>query len=364
MVQIKGPQALAAVDRIFQHVGGRRVAQMVTDRVYFGHLQKPQGEEVVLCRTGAQAVEIHCHGGPQVVQALVAALKEQGIAAASQDQWFREQAPSGPAREALRLMLQAATEPVARLLWHQAQLAWPGWLTQARQALARGDWPRLNDLAREVLAWERFACCLSRPWQVVLAGRPNAGKSTLLNALAGFQRAVVHAQPGTTRDVVQHPLVLGGVPVRLSDTAGWRLAGDPLEQEGIRLAQQQWRQADLVLVVLDRSRRWTAEDEQFLQAVQAQNQRLLVVLNKCDLPHAEGHPPGVEISALARRGLEELQQAILDRLVPRWPELHQALPLGEECISLLRELLEQTRRPNPQAMQRLLQKLGASSSQA
>ncbi len=349
VVQVKGPQALAAVDRIFQHVGGRRVAQMVMDRVYFGHLRKPQGEEVVLCRTGPQAVEIHCHGGPQVVQALVAALKEQGIAAAAQDQWLREQAPSGPAREALRLMLQATTEPVARLLWHQAQLAWPGWLAQARQALARGDWPRLNDLAQEVLAWERFARCLSRPWQVVLAGRPNAGKSTLLNALAGFQRAVVHAQPGTTRDVVQHPLALGGVPVRLSDTAGWRPAGDLLEQEGIRLAQQQWRQADLVLVVLDRSRRWEAEDEQFLQAVQAQNQRLLVALNKCDLPRAEGHPPGVEISALARQGLEELQRAILHHLVPRWPELHQALPLTQEHVQLLRQLARAAAGPQPDA---------------
>ncbi len=349
VVCIEGPQALAAADRVFQHVGRRRVVQMAMDRVYFGHLRKPQGEEAVLCRTGPQAVEIHCHGGPQVVQALVAALKQQGIAPASPEQWLRKQAPCGPAREALQWMLQATTEPMARLLWHQAQLAWPRWLTQARQALAQSDWPRLNDLAQEVLAWEQFARHLVEPWQVVLAGRPNAGKSTLLNALAGFQRAVVHARPGTTRDVVQQSVALGGVPMRLSDTAGWRSSGDSLEQEGIRLARRQWQQADLVLVVLDRSRRWGAEDERFLQAVQAQNQRLLLVRNKCDLPAAGGHPPGVEISALARQGLDELQRAILHHLVPRWPELHQALPLTPQHAQLLQQLVQATAPPRPDA---------------
>ncbi len=339
VVRIEGPQAAAVVEQVFRHVGRVRVARMRQDGVYFGHLLQVPGEEVVVCRPGPQTLEIHCHGGPQVVQALLEALAAQGASPAPWSAWLEQKAEPLPVRTALYLLGQAATEKVARLLWHQAHLAWPRWLEQAGAVLRRGELAELERLLREVLAWEDFARHLIEPYQVVLAGRPNVGKSTLLNALLGFQRAVVHPAAGTTRDLVQQTTAWDGLPIRLSDTAGYRVTDEPLEREGIRLAARCWAEANLVLAVLDRSRPWEEEDARFLRAVGQHNSQVLVVLNKCDLPPGGGHPSAVEVSAQTGHGLQRLQQEALARLVPRWPKLQQPLPLDAPLAQLLRQLL-------------------------
>ena len=129
---------------------------------------------------------------------------------------------------------------------------------------------------------------LTQPWRVVLAGRPNVGKSSLMNALAGFQRRSYITSPGTTRDVVTVTTAIDGWPVELCDTAGLHAAGSAVEQAGVARAREALAAADLVLLVFDRSRPWCEADQELLDAVGTAGaaRRSSVLHNKSDLPPA------------------------------------------------------------------------------
>jgi tRNA modification GTPase len=152
---------------------------------------------------------------------------------------------------------------------------------------------------------------------VVICGRPNAGKSSLLNALLGRNRAIVHAVPGTTRDVIEESCALNGVPLRLVDTAGLRLTDNEVEREGIERAHELMRQADLTLFLVDQSVPWP-EDE--LAAHGALHPaRTVVVQTKCDLPSAGALPALGErthvcLSTVSGAGLDALRAAICEKL--------------------------------------------------
>ena len=164
-----------------------------------------------------------------------------------------------------------------------------------------------------LLAREQLGRHLTRPWSVVLAGRINVGKSSLLNALAGYGRAIVHPAPGTTRDAVAVTTAVDGWPVELCDTAGLRATGDAIERAGIERARQRLAQADLVVLVADRSVPWSPEDEGLARQYPA----AVLVHNKCDLPASSGHRPGgISTSALRGQGIDALLTAIGRRLAP------------------------------------------------
>jgi len=154
---------------------------------------------------------------------------------------------------------------------------------------------------------------------VVIAGRPNVGKSSLFNALAGADRAIVTSQAGTTRDVLTERVDVLGVPVTLVDTAGLRDAVDAIEEEGVRRAQSAQGVAALTLVVLDSSERLTADDRRILEAAPASR---LLIANKADLPPAwscdDGVVPGdgaiIRASATTGLGLDTIRMAIVERL--------------------------------------------------
>ena len=130
---------------------------------------------------------------------------------------------------------------------------------------------------------------------VVLAGRPNVGKSSLLNRLLDEERAIVTPIPGTTRDFVAEISNFRGLPVRLVDTAGLRETSDPLEQEGVRRAWGWVEKAELILIVLDAAAGLSAEEEQLIQEINGKK-RMFIVLNKSDLSH-----PGLTADGLAER---------------------------------------------------------------
>nr|NGX53863.1 tRNA modification GTPase MnmE [Chlamydiota bacterium] len=161
-----------------------------------------------------------------------------------------------------------------------------------------------------------------------IAGAPNVGKSSLLNALLEQERASVSAIPGTTRDLIEADLTLGGVHFRLQDTAGIRKSEEVIEQEGISRSKKAMEKADLTLLLLDASRELQQEDHLLLDTLA--HERAIVVWNKIDLPapklHSLPHPHVVEISAKESLGLKELQDKINDVL---WKE---GAPATEEVL--------------------------------
>jgi len=154
---------------------------------------------------------------------------------------------------------------------------------------------------------------LNEGLQVVIAGRPNAGKSSLLNALAGYEAAIVTAIPGTTRDLVREQLQINGLPLHITDTAGLRETDDPVEQEGVRRTRAQLASADQALLIVDAS---LGEEPDSLQAELPPGLPVLVVRNKTDLSGepagpVAGRPDTINISALTGAGLEALRSALL-----------------------------------------------------
>ena len=153
------------------------------------------------------------------------------------------------------------------------------------------------------------------PMRLAIVGRPNVGKSSLMNAMLGIDRAIVTAIAGTTRDIIDEKLSMDGVPVRLIDTAGIREASDEAEKIGVDRARETLQRADVVCLVLDASVPMTEQDDALL--IETQDRTRIVVLNKCDLPRKCSFAGlAIPISAKTGEGLSELQSAILALVAP------------------------------------------------
>ena len=195
------------------------------------------------------------------------------------------------------------------------------------------------------LNWSEFGHHLVVPWQVVLCGRPNVGKSSLMNALAGFTRSIVSEQAGTTRDRVTLETAIDGWPVRITDTAGVRETSDPIEQLGVQQTLIAIAEADLTVIVLDASEPLLAEDFQLLGLA---TRRRIVVAHKSDLPVAEfvrilpdaadaTIPENrIRVSSVTGQGVDSLLRAIGKALVPELPPAGQAIPVSRDQEQRLR----------------------------
>ena len=272
-------------------------------------------------------VEIHCHGGPTAVALVVDALIDRGAERRQPGAWVRHAAPSAIEAEALVDLARAPTLRTAEILLEQAEGALAGAVQRLIATIAddpAAALPDLETLRRHAAIGVRMVT----GWRVVLAGRPNVGKSRLLNALAGYGRAIVDASPGTTRDVVTVRTALDGWPVELADTAGLRDPEGAIEAAGVALARARQREADLLLVVLDRSEPWTDDDQALVAAASAAGTATLTVANKSDLP-AAWEPVGSEIATISAErgdGIESLIRTLAQRLVPTPPPPGAGVP--------------------------------------
>jgi len=357
VIRISGPEALLVAERCFVPAGksSLKPTDAPTHTIHFGHVTHNNRtvDEVLVSVmraprtfTREDTVEITCHGGLLPAKLVLDALLENGSRLAEPGEFTRRAFLNG------RIDL-AQAEAVADLIHSRTGLA----LQAANEQLAGKLSRRINDLRDELL--ETLAHVeahidfpdediapntkeqlitrlehgigfmddllrtanegqiLRRGIRAAIIGRPNAGKSSLLNQLLGHERAIVSAIPGTTRDTIEETANIRGLPVIFIDTAGLREARDEIEVEGIRRSRQSLEKAEFILHVFDSSEPATAADQAYLD--EFAGKKRLLVLNKADLRRPEEHPlidsvrsndPIVEVSCLTGQGIEPLKDSI------------------------------------------------------
>ncbi len=342
-VAVVGPRAWDAVRAHFRPVKGTLPDSPPRHRVYFGTLAEGGDEVVVGVRQLVPEpwIEVHCHGGRRVVRWVVELLEggtgnaecgAEGNSAASAD--FHSALPIphsalGEDPRALDPLTRAATLRTASILLDQLHGAFAGAIVAILADLPN-SLPQLQRLAALTPVGRR----LIDPPRVVIAGPPNVGKSSLLNALAGYQRSIVSPTAGTTRDVVGVELAFDGWPVRVSDTAGLREAGEQLEAAGIELAERELAAADVVVWVMDNT------DPRPTPPLHEFAGRLIVVANKCDQPSAWTDPPSREwlrVSATSGEGVPTLIGEVVRKLYPTVPQLGEAVPFTPELCDAVEQ---------------------------
>ncbi len=379
VIRISGPQALTIAQRIFHRRGDS--APFLSHRFYLGEIIRPEDhkalDEVLLVfmrrpktYTREDLVEIQCHGGALILQEILTVILHSGARLAEPGEFTKRAFLNGridlTQAEAVMDLIQAQTRQSLEIANRQRSGKLAAEVRQMKDGLmdiltlleASVDFPeeeipeispqeihgrfqnileRLDALKNTYLEGKIFREGIA----AVIIGKPNVGKSSLLNALLREERAIVTPMPGTTRDVIEEIVNIEGIPVRLMDTAGLRPVEDAVEEEGIRRAHDRLAQADLVLWVLDGSAPLSAEDWAILPHVSSKESILAV--NKSDLPQLirldELHQripdaPFVAISALYGSGMDCLQEAIRHLALGG-----QAASLAEPILSHLRHKL-------------------------
>lgn len=337
--------------------------------------------------------EVHCHGGVAAAERILGDLRELDAVVLSGDQWLAWQGEPLLQREARQVLSHTPSQRTAGIALDQlrgAMAAWAEPLLQRLSAQQQAALPAIVAAAKQRLQLAPLGQHLTQPWRVVLAGAPNVGKSSLINALLGYRRSITLDQPGTTRDVVEAQTVIDGWPVQLSDTAGIHDAAlCEIETVGIQRAQQELAQADLVLWVRDARELATAAAAQAHQATSLPTgagtlpaegitspvenatlpagnttlpagKRVLNVINKIDLIDAAALPAGTAIATAATRseGIESLRQRIAAALVPVPPSPGDAVPITARQNECLQQLAAAT--DVPHAHTALLRLLGSA----
>jgi len=357
IVRVSGPHAIALADAVFRR---RRSGSWRSHQLYAGQLHDADGAALdaglaVVMRaphsyTGEDVLELHCHGSPVVLDQVLRTLLARGARPAHAGEFTKRAFLNGrldlTQAEAVMTLVRARTADAAHTAASQLCGGLSAHVLGIREHLVRAkahveaqldfgdedvgldpealaaDVAAARDAVDALLANTRGEL-LQNGLRVALSGRPNAGKSSLLNALVGADRAIVTPEPGTTRDVIEVNVDVGGVPVTLIDTAGLRDAGDAVERLGVARAEDAAARADLVLLVLDTARPFAE------QAALVGRADAIAVLNKCDLPArwsaadeaavAAAHPC-VRVSATAPLGIDALRQALLARAGAEWAD--------------------------------------------
>jgi tRNA modification GTPase len=320
---ISGPVAWDAVRSHFRRGNNAATPELPSPRQTlvgrFGDPASGSDEVLVFYRQNdpTPIVEIHCHGGPEVVKLIERLLVARGVRPVSLAEWWTVHEGRDRA-EMLDVLTRCTTARTAAIALDQLNGAFEQAIKEPHP-----DFARLLEL---IPLGEHLAT----PWKVALAGAPNVGKSSLVNALVGYTRCVVSPTPGTTRDIVTTQIALDGWPIELIDTAGLRESHDELEAAGIDRAAAAHQDADLVLWVLDATTRF---------APPPLTRNSLAIINKIDAASAwdwDQIPEAARVSASTGEGVERLAAAIVERLVPRPPQAGEAVPIIESQRDLVR----------------------------
>ena len=358
IIRVSGEGCFALCDQVFRAANGRPFPEQPSHKMVFGEML--DAESRIIDRglavrfpgphsyTGEDSVEFHCHGSPVVLRELLDALFAAGARQAKAGEFTQRAFLNGrldlTQAEAVIDLIDAETAAAARNAAAQLDGGLRRVLEPIQDSLlditsrfyAVVDYPdediedvKPEQVAEALSSAEKqlsslLATCqrgkvLKSGVRTAIVGRPNAGKSSLLNALAGYERAIVTDIPGTTRDTVEESVLCGGVLLRLIDTAGIRDTEDVVEQKGVERSRKALESADLVLAVVDSSVPLTDEDLEVLRLA-AENPRWIAVFSKCDLWDTKAHSVGiigspapaasVTLSSVTGEGLGDLENAV------------------------------------------------------
>lgn len=355
IIRLSGDETFRVIDRLFFPYSGKKMSESADRKLIFGELRDRGGEllDVCLCTisraphsyTGENTAELQCHGSPTVLRAALDELFALGARQAAPGEFTKRAFLNGRmelcAAEAVADIIDAETVECAKNAAGQLSGAISRRVDGIYSALtdisshyhAVLDYPdediedfqlesyegsltsALTELERLLQSHERGKL-MTGGIPAAIAGRPNAGKSSLLNALLGYDRAIVTAIPGTTRDTIEEKLRIGRLTLRLIDTAGIRDTDDEVERLGVERSRAAMSKAELVIAVVDGSGEITYEDREVIAQAEAAPKGI-VVLSKRDIaePDAEITTalPVVSLSSVTGDGMDELERVIAER---------------------------------------------------
>jgi tRNA modification GTPase len=348
IVRMSGPGALEIIRRIFSG----DIPDGETHRLYYGHIREPGGGEVLdevmvgvmlapRSYTRQDVVEINCHGGPVLLDRVLGLTIKMGARPAEPGEFTRRAFMNGrldlTEAEAVLDLIDARSREAGRLAMDQLRGRLSERISRLRDGLlmvcseieAHLDFPEeeiepssierlrlsVGEAASEV---EKMSMTFEggrlfrEGLRTAIVGRPNVGKSSILNALVEEERAIVAEVPGTTRDIIEDFISIKGLPLRIMDTAGIRESHDMVEQEGVRRSLRALEEADLAIAVFDASQ--SLHDEDSLVLEKLEGRKSLLVSNKCDLPQVIdlGGRQALSVSAQKGEGIEALREAIYE----------------------------------------------------
>lgn len=358
IVRLSGSDAISIADQIFRSPGAKALSNQLTHTIHYGHLIEPTTgdvvEEVMLSLmkgpktfTREDVVEINCHGGIVTVNQVLQLVLRHGARLAEPGEFTKRAFLNGridlSQAEAVMDLIRAKTDRAMNVALGQMDGKLSRLIATLRQALLETlaqvevniDYPEYDDVEEMTLpmiieksTWvkneiERLlqtsmqGKILREGLSTVIIGRPNVGKSSLLNSLVQENKAIVTEVAGTTRDIIEEYVNVRGVPLKLVDTAGIRETEDIVERIGVERSRQVLKQADLILLVLNHSDELTIEDERLFEAIHGMD--FIVVINKTDLEkkidtqrvqELSGNRKIVTTSLLQEEGVDQLEEAI------------------------------------------------------
>ncbi|WP_203248271.1 tRNA uridine-5-carboxymethylaminomethyl(34) synthesis GTPase MnmE [Sporosarcina beigongshangi] len=358
IVRLSGDEAIQIADRIFRSPSGKKLNEEQSHTIHYGHLANPATGEVVeevmvsLMKapktfTREDVVEVNCHGGLVAVQRVLQLVLKEGARLAEPGEFTKRAFLNGridlSQAEAVMDLIRAKTDRAMNVALNQMEGKLSRLIGDLRQALLETlaqvevniDYPEYDDVEEvtiplmiekgtwvkneidQLLRTSSQGKILREGLSTVIVGRPNVGKSSLLNSLVQENKAIVTDIAGTTRDIIEEYVNVRGVPLRLVDTAGIRETEDIVERIGVERSRQVLKEADLILLVLNSSEELSVEDERLFEAISGMD--AIIVINKTDLPpkidlakvkELSGNGKLVTTSLLKDEGIDELEEAI------------------------------------------------------